>query len=306
MLIQTPLIITDKNGIIMHCNEAAHSTCAAVSFGVSIESLFDAETLDQYRSALSRSVRSFALRAHAFEGYELIFDLSKEASDEIRSIHIRKLTDTPRSAVSYEDVADAFKNATAEQSFAKRRVSELYETLSSALATFGSCRHIELYRLSDILSPFYEHILPNLLSVYGDVISSESGITEESVIYAEPYGLYLSLAAIMSAASALSFDGTVLLKTEDRTDTVSFEVTAFDKNFGNDLTARLGCHCVDLIYAEMLARSSGYTFSKDIDRNDGRVTFTLRVKCSDYYPAYLKSKSANAKTAALGWVLVRQ
>lgn len=304
MLSKTPLIITDKNGIIIYCNEAAHNICAAVSFGTSIENLLCGDELTAYKAALSSALQSFSVKSSNLGGSELIFDLTKERADGVRYVHIRESADI-KSTISYKDVEDSFAHAVSDPRLSRRRITELYETLAPSAATFGSGRHLELYNLHDLTAPLYDRIIPNLLSVYGDVISEEIGITDQSVVYAEPYGLYLTISAMMSAASAVSPDGGILLRIEDRGDAVIFEVSASDARIFDDPIRMFGVHYIDVLYAETLARTSGYVFTYENNRgtsgaNDTHnVNFTLSVKCRDYYPAYLKAKSSTARSAAM-------
>ncbi len=300
MIKQIPLIITDKNGKIIQSNEAAHSISAALSFGTNIESIFDADALEVYKCALSGVRDSFSVKSPILDGYELIFDLTKERSDGIRTVHLRKPAERADVTVSYDDLRDAFSDAVSGHEISKRRVSELYETLAPSGAVLGSVKHIEVYSLRDILDPFYEHILPRLLSVYGDVISNEIGVTDDSIIYAEPYGLCLSLSAMLTSASATSEDGGASLTVTDRGDTITFQVASVtDRRMSDDKLAIFGSHYVDLLYAQTLARASGYGFDTVIERHTGRVTLTLSVKCHDYYPAYLKARPSTAKSAAV-------
>lgn len=305
MLSKTPLIITDKNGIIIYCNEAAHNICAAVSFGNSVEDLLRGEELSAYKAALSSAIPSFSVKSSVLGDSELVFDLTKERSDGIRYVHVKNgvFADT---TVSYRDIADCFSNAVADARLSKRRFTELYETLAPKCTTFGSGRHLALYALRDLTESFYEHILPNLLSVYGDVTSEQIGITSDSVVYAEPYGLYLTLSAMMSAASYVSAGGGIAVRIEDRGDAVIFEVSAStSEETHSDPIDMFGVHYVDVIYAETLARTSGYIFTYENNRGTppassaSKMYFTLSVKCRDYYPAYLKAKSSTARCAAV-------
>ena len=305
MISKTPLIITDKNGIIIYCNEAAHNLCAAVFFGTSIEDLMCKDELDTYRSALSTALQSFSVRLSALDGADLIFDLTKERSDGVRYVHVRQKSSEIKSAISYNDIADSFAHAVSDPRLSKRRVTELYETLMPSGITFGSGSRLMLYKLSDLTAQLYERIIPNLMSVYGDVTSEEVGITDESIVYAEPYGLYLTLSAMMSAASAVSPDGGIRLLIEDRGDAVIFEASADGVKISDDPMRTFGVHYVDILYAQTLACASGYVFAYENNRgtsgasSSGKVCFTLAVKCRDYYPAYLKAKSSTASSAAI-------
>lgn len=299
MIPKTPLIITDKNGTIIYCNEAAHNICAAVSFGNSVEKLFNEAELGTYKLALSSALHSFSVKSSALGGAELIFDLTKERRRGVRYIRIKNLSLPSRTDISYESVANDFMNAVYGKNLSGRRFTELYETLASDGCVFGSCRHLAVFGLRELTDRFYKHIIPKLLSVYGNIFTSESGITDESVVYAEPYGLYLAVSAMMSAAAYVS-DGNVSLHTEDRGDTVTFEVSApVTRGLCGDEVHLYGVHYVDLLYAETLARASGYGFTYENNRGNGNVCLTLSVKCRDYYPAYLKAKSSASKNAAM-------
>lgn len=305
MITKTPLIITDKNGTIIYCNEAAHNICAALSFGNSVKSLFNDDELNSYKQALGAASDSFSVKSSFLGGAELIFDLTKEASDGTRQIFIRKSTSAAISSVSYENVASEFASALRDSALSdcnhsKRRFTELYETLAALSSSFDLIRHLDIFELRALIDAFHTHILPNFLPVYGTVHTTETGITEKSVVYAEPYGFYLTLCAMLSAASFVSCDQDILLDIDDRCDAVAINVsvTADEARF-DDPIPMYGVHYVDIIFADTLARASGYLFSYESNRDTGRVCFTLYVKCRDYYPIYLKAKSSTAQNAAI-------
>ncbi len=300
MISKTPLIITDKNGTIIYCNEAAHNICAALSFGNSIESLFNEDELNLYKRSLGSAVSSFSVKSSVLKDAELIFDLTKEVSDGTRQIFIRRSASSAIPSVSYENVAKEFSSALSNSALSKRRFTELYETLSSQNTSFELIRHLDLFDLKSLLDSFYTHVLPNFLPVYGTIHTTEVGITEKSVIYAEPYGFYLTLCAMLSAASFVSCNQDINLNIDDRSDavTVNVSVTADEARFDEPIRM-YGIHYVDIIFAETLSRASGYLFSYENNRDTGRVSFTLYVKCRDYYPVYLKAKSSTAQNAAI-------
>lgn len=304
MISKTPLIITDKNGTIIYCNEAAHNIGAALSFGNSVEALFNEDELNSYKQALGSAVSSFSIKSSALRDAELIFDLTKEATDGTRQIFIRRSASSEIFSVSYESVAEEFASILSDGvlscSASRRRFTELYEMLSSHSSSFELIRHLDIFNLRSLLDSFYTHILPNFLSVYGTVHKAEVGITDKSIVYAEPYGFYLTLCAMISAASFVSYDQNINLCIDDRGDavTVNTSVTADSTRFDEPIRM-YGVHYVDIIFAETLSRASGYLFSYENNRDTGRVCFTLYVKCRDYYPVYLKAKSSTAQNAAI-------
>ncbi len=298
---KTPLIITDKNGVIISFNEAAHNACAAVSVGSSVLELLDRNGCDEYKRAATEGLMSFSIKAPALNGAELIFDMTKARSDGIARVHIAKRDTYTSESISYRELADEFSRAVADKQASKRRFTELYETLAPSFSAFGASRHISELTLRDVLDPFYDQILPRLLAVYGTTVTQEIAVTDESVIYAEPYGLYLCLSAMLTAAASVSPDGGASLRTEDKGDRIIFEAAAAVDGAREHHSPRrmYGVHYVDVIFAQSVACASGYTFFHIRERSPDRVRLTLSVPCRDSYPAYLKARSEMARGAAV-------
>lgn len=298
MLSKIPLIITDKNGLIIYCNEAAHNLCAALSLGETIEMLFDEDELVLYKQRLSSGVGSFSVDSSVLGGAKLIFDLTKEAVNGTRQIYVSRGSDEEITSISYAELAKSFSYALSDSTRSKRRFTELYEMLTSNNSSFRIIQQLKIYNLRELLDSFYEHILPNFLAVYGKIIETERGITEESVIFADPYSFYLTVSAMLSVASFVSQDHKIELDIDDRGDFTIVSVTALTSCF-SDPIRMYGTHYIDLIFAETLANASGCKFSVENNRDTRRLRLTLCIKCHDYYPAYLKAKASISKIAAI-------
>ncbi len=285
-----PLIITDTNGKILTITEAAHNICAALSPGGNITDHLSADAAQRYRVLLSEGSLSFVL-SDALGCDSVFFDLTKERTEGVRSIYLSGSQMKIEEEVDYLRVAEAFASLSEHEGFlGKRRFTELYDTLVSGGGFFGSHRKRELFPARMLTESFFSDILPRLLYVSGDVVfTPDASYDEASVIFAEPYGFYLLLCAVISAASHVA-KGHVHVSARDTGDKVTYAVTATLADTAAkryERAADFGVRALDVLYAEALARVSGYSFS--FESLSGRVSFTVSVNSHDYYPTYLKT-----------------
>ncbi len=289
----TPLIITDTKGKILTVNEAAHNICAALTPGRNIESCFTDEATERYRVLLSEKALSFVL-TDALGCESIFFDLTKERTEGVRILYLSGRQLKIEDSIDYGDIAEVFTALSKDFGFQnKRRFTELYDTLSANGCVFGSKRIREFFGAKLLTERFLDSVLPRLLYVNGDVIfTPDPSLDENSIIFAEPYGFYLLMCAVISIAAHVSADH-IHISARDAGDKVTITVSTTCNNGKRyERAADFGVRALDVLYAESLSRISGYSFSYECSSENGIMTFTVSFNSHDYYPSYLKTDAA--------------
>lgn len=284
----SPLIITDTEGIIIYKNEAAHSVCAAPLCG---DNIFDhiPALRDACRRARAAGHGSFMLRPPESPYGEILVDLTKEPEDGVLRLYLSGRTAPVK--ISYEDVAREF-SLSASGLDPVRRVTALYDMLSSSDTVFFRGRDMEPRRLTDVLSAFFDSALPRMRQIGRSLILRlDSTVDENVMIECDVYAFCLLTSALAAAAGYASKDAvtvTVHHTGSESTVTVSANIRA---GIVITDTASFGPHAPDVIYAETLARASGYSLFMNVKNDDGdaELVFTLRIRAGSLYSDWIKT-----------------
>lgn len=293
MIKELPVILTDKDGKVISINEAAHKVCAAMRIGDSILSHLNKGALGDYEKNVFLGSASFSIPSRF--GTSFLFDMTKLDSHGVCTVYPENVK-TAFSDVDFDTAAKEFEEAFVKSGFAgKKRFSVLYDTLVSKNAVFGANRRKSLYYLRSFVNRFVSDILPRHLYFGGDLFYTESPtVTDKSIIFAEAYSLYMLLSALFSVCGYISVSRQVSLKVSDCTDKTLFTLsTDTDGSLQYDSASDFGPRTSDFLYAESVARVSGYELTVETSVQDKTVSFLLTVANSDYYPSYLKADAGS-------------
>lgn len=284
-----PYCVSDLDGTLIYCNDAASEACAALAYGKNIFDIFPG--LDEaVRRARAEGRRTLTLPLPDCDG-DVIFDLSKEISDRVIAIY-PALRGTDRKEVSlsaYRRTALEFlRLASVSGHEGSRRATELYDALLAVDPFFFRKRGLALYNLKTLLSQYFDSAVSSIRHIgHRLILRSGASVTDSALIDCDPYVFFLMLSSFASAVSYAA-RGDITIEAEHTGGKALITVGA-DIRRGITIsdTSSFGVHAPDVLFAEVLAHASGCETSLDAD--GGRVRFSVSIRAGEYYSEYLKA-----------------
>ncbi len=279
-----PLVIAKNTGEIIYCNDAAHMICAAIVCGADAFTLFP-PLKDAYRAARANGERSFRLREPgALVGW-LIADLTFDDTENI--IKLFPMQSREVLHVDYAEAAREFADLSKTDPN-PRRVSELYEVLTSSDGVFLRGHEVAPRDFAELINGFFNSALPKMRTIGQTlVLNIDDSVLPGALICSDIYTFELILSALASALGYTTKTGVTV--TASHTEDFAVVTMCAEKRDAVDIrdAASFGPHSSDVLFAETLARVTGSELTLS---SDGKlVTFTLRVPARNYYPEWLKN-----------------
>lgn len=271
------VIIIDNDGKIMWFNTAAHDVCAALRVGKSIEMFMSESERAEYHRLRAESAYGFRLRTKKYKRrYDIVVDMKKDYSEGVSRVILDPLHVKKTEPLTYAAVADGVRQALEGKADAAL-MKHIYDAAVASDGILPEFSKKSALPFDETMRKFAYAINRKLILSKGKVIlEKEPELTENAVIYAEPCGLFLTLAAIVFALESVSVDKCIKI-------TLGDAKIRLMSNIRDEIylpaAESFGRRAADVLFADEMSEFCGYDLIREIYFFDGknRASFTLTL-----------------------------